>query len=265
MSLTTAQFLTIADNMAKTLVDLTSAYITTPAATVTNIQNGQTGATNSLTSRMAAFDLTDQWATGLQQTAQSAANAVVAATQISETKWYPFYESFIQQLVNEVGDIGDFVRSNGLMVHPQFSNLINYVASQDIANGPSVLLPQYSFVPAEQILASIAVTGAAAGTFAAGTALNTALYGPSQLYLKNTNAGASGGTATELTVTYTTSAGLTGQTQTVTLSGALAGGALLAIGTVSDAVAVTNITVTASGVAADNFAVTLEPVRVVTY
>ena len=270
-TISTSNFLAIADSIAKTLVDLESAYITNPGAnapTVTTITAGQTGGSNSLISRVAALNDVVQEA-ALAGPANTDAAAVVAYMTITANAFYPLYKEFMKALDSHTAGVNAYLVANTLMVHPEFAAAFNYFATNGVALGlvntsATAIATTHIFVPASQTLASIAVTGAATGTFSAGTNLDLTKYGPSQLYLKNTAGSPTTGTATSFTVTYTNAAGTAGQTATQALSGALAAGATLAI-SVATGSAVSNIVVNSGGVNGDAIAVVVVPARTITY
>src|SRR6185437_3140176 len=150
----------------------------------------------------------------------------------------------------------------------EFAAAFNYFAVNGVAMGlvnttPTKLATTQVFVPTAQNLATISVTGTAAGTFGAGTAVDLTKYAPLPLYLKNTAGSSTTGTATSFTVTYT---GTNGNSHTATqaLSGALAAGATLAISGATGS-AVSNIVVNSGGVNGDTLAVAVLPSRTVTY
>lgn len=271
MSITTTQFLNIADNIAKTLSDIETDFIADPAAnapTVTTITNGQTAVSNSLQARFAALSAGDQ--AGVAGTALSKTlTDVVTYLTVPTAGIYSLYAPFLLGLDQDLGDLAQFVSTNTLQVHPEFAACFNYIAqnAQRLFGAkytPTPILPGFVFPSASQTLASIAVTGATTGTFSAGTALDLTKYAPQQLYLKNTAGAPTTGTATSFTVTYTNTAGQTGQTATQALSGALAAGATLAVAGASGS-AVSNITVGPGGANGDAIAVVVLPLRTVAY
>lgn len=268
-TISTANLTALADSIAKSLVDAEAALITLPtsnAPTIATITAGQNGASNSLRARIAALNDVDQEA-DLAPAGKVAAANMASAIVLSASTFYQQYRSLLSALDSHVGGLNAFLAANSLQVHPEFAAAFNAFATNATALGfkaATAIDPTHIFVPAVQTLGSIAVTGAAAGTFSAGTPIDTTKYAPAQLYLKNTAGGATGGTATSFTVTYTNAAGTAGQTATQALSGALAAGATLAIGSVVGS-AVSNIVVNSGGVAADAIAVIVQPLRTVAY
>jgi hypothetical protein len=271
MAITTGQFLAIADNITKTILDMESDFITNPGAnspTVATITAGQNAVSNSLAARIGALSAPDQAAQAGQKW-NRAANKVINYLTVPALNIYLLYSDLFFALDADLNDLAQFVAINSLQIHSEFAKAFNYVAANGVSLGislytPTPILPGSVFPPVAQNLATIAVTGAAAGTFSAGTALDLTKYAPQQLYLKNTAGVPTVGTVTSFTVTYTNAAGVGGSTATQVLSGALAAGATLAVaGAVGSAVS--NIVVNSGGVAADAIAVAVIPLRTVTY
>jgi hypothetical protein len=262
---------TLVDNIAKSMTDLRTAFIANLGAnapTLTTITNGQNAASNSLRAHVASLNDLDQ-ESALAAAASAANTALVSQLAISMNEFYPSFGSFMVALDKHVGGLNAFLVANSLQVNPEFASAFNYIAANAVLLGlaPAVLTqiaPANIFINLNQTLASVAVTGAAAGTFAAGTAIDTTKYGPAALFLKNTAGGATGGTATSFTVTFNNGIGNAAATATQALSGALAAGAVLAIAGASG-ISVSNIVVNSGGVAADAIAVVVQPLRTVSY
>ncbi len=208
--ITTTQFLAIADNIAKTLVDSETDFIVNPGAnspTVTTINAGLTGASNSLAARVAA--LAPPVGALAPVNVAKATSAMSTFLSVPFSALYANYAPFILALDQDLGDTADFVLVNGLQVHPEFANCFNYVAvnAQRLFGAnytPTPILPVLVFPLINNVLGTINVTGAAAGTFVAGTALNSALYGSSQLFIKNATVIPGGGAAPTLTAATAT-------------------------------------------------------------
>lgn len=267
----TTNFLLIADNVAKTLRDLETSLITNVGAnaqTLSTIQNGQNAVSNSLLAHVAALGDAGQenaLVPAAVATAALSANIPVFALSGLWANW----KSLFLALDNHVSGVNAYLQTNTLQVDPYFSDAFNYVANNAAALGvaSSNLTPiaiAHIFPKVEVSLGTISVTGASAGTFGAGTALDTTKYASQQLYLKNTSGSPTSGTATSFTITYTNASGTTGQTVTQALSGALAAGAYLAAGSAVGQ-AVSNIVVNSGGVNADALAVVVKPLRAVVY
>lgn len=266
-----ANLTAIADNIGKSLLDTETALITNLGAnapTITTISNGANAASNSLLARVASLNDTQQESALVNQAIMDAAN-VVSQVTFTKNGLYLNYKDILVALDKHVGGLNAFLTTNSLQVTGEFAFAFNYIAANaallGLATAPlTSIVPANVFVNADQILGSIAVTGVSAGTFSAGTALDTTKYASAQLYLKNTAGSPTGGTATSFTVTYTNAAGTTGQTATQALSGALAAGGYLAVaGAIGQAVS--NIVVNSGGVAADAIAVVIKPARTITY
>jgi hypothetical protein len=274
MAITSNQFQAIADNIAKICVDLEASYITGTASADTTVNSGVNAASSSLFAHFAALSTTDQ-AGQIGRTWEKVSANVSNFTGVANSNIYALLAPYLEALESDMlaydnGGIAHFLEANSLLVHPEFANAFNYMVNSGRSLGllPSptpAILPSSVMLAAEQVLASIAVTGAAAGTFAAGTALDLTKYaGPLQLSIKNTNGGASGGTATSFTITYNNGAGNSAATVTQVLSGALASGAKIVAGAALG-ISVSAITVNSGGVAADNFAIVVEPARTISY
>jgi hypothetical protein len=265
--ISTSDFTGIADNIAKSLLDLEAAFITNPgvnAPTKSTITAGQNGASSSLHSRVAALDDIGQEADLAQVTVTTTAAVVSYLTDIVASDFYALYRDIMNALESHTGGLSSYISTNSLQVHPEFAAAFNQAA-----NSPTLgtvfltnILPANIFIPAMQTLGSILVSGSAAGTFAGGTPIDSTKYAPAALFLKNIGGSLSGGTTTSFSVTYKNASG-SNVTATVSLSGALASGASLSLGLTGYSVSA--ISVTANGVSSDNFAIVVNPLRNVTY
>src|SRR5260221_949972 len=238
MAITTAQSLNIADNIAKTLLDIETDFITNPGGTsptVAAITSGQTAASNSLAAKIAALSAPDQAAQTGQRWVKTA-NKIIGYLTVPVNTLYLLYADLFYALDTDLPGVADFCVNNSLQVHAEFAAAFNYVAANGFFLGlnnyfPTPIQPGNIFPRVAQNLATIAVTGAAAGTVAAGTALDLTKYAPEQLYIKNTAGVPSVGTATSFTITFSDNTGNTAASATQALGGALAAGAFLAVGT----------------------------------
>lgn len=267
-TISTANLTTIVDNIAKTMTDIKADYITGLAANVTTITNGQNAASNSLRAHVASLGDLDQEA-ALASSASAANSSLVPLLTISMNSYYPSLGSFFVALDKHVSGLNAFLTANSLQVHPEFAAAFNYIAQNAVSLGlaPAALTQIAAaniFINSNQTLASVAVTGAAAGTFSAGTPIDTTKYGPAALFLKNTAGSPTTGTATSFTVTYNNGTGNSAATATQALSGALAAGGVLAIAGASG-ISVSNIVVNSGGSAGDAIAVVVQPLRTVAY
>lgn len=264
MAITTTQFTNLVDSIAKTLVDLEAAEITTSAATLANVITGQGGGTTGLVARANALTPVGP-GLDIPAVAQRVGAKIVAAASPVAPNYYSLYAPLIAKLDAEVGGLQQYLFANSLQVHPEFANLIaNLNSTQGTPAQVGPISPANIFLAAESAaLGSIAVTGAAASTFTAGTAIDLTKFAPAPLYLKNTKAGTSGGTATAFSITYTNAAGTAGQTATFTLPGAQAANAILSLAITGSAVSA--FSVTGGGVAADAWAIVGEPLRTIAY
>jgi hypothetical protein len=267
--ISTTNFLGISDNIARTLLDLKTAFITNPtlnAPTSATIANGQNAASNSLEARIAALGSIIQEA-ALANPGIAAATGIIGYMDVTPANFYAIYASLMLALDNLVVGVNNFLTLNSLQVHPEFANAFNYAASNAVSLGLALsplttISPTNIFVPASQTLASIAVTGVTTGSLTAGTPINTSLYAPEQLYITNILGSSSTGTATNFTITYTNAAGTTAIVSQA-LSGSLPAGANIAVtGAIGSAVSAISIT---SGAAGDQFGIIVLPLRTVTY
>jgi hypothetical protein len=201
MAITSGQFVSITDNLAKAIVDLEATHITGVASADTTTNAGITGASNSLFAHFAALSAGDL-AGLLSRTWQVAANKAFALTTIAKTDIYKVFQEYIEALDYDVKGTAYFIEANSLIVPTEFALAHNWVALNGRTLGvhttPMVQIPPaYISIPAEQILASIVETAATTNTFTAGTAVDTTKYAyPLQMFIKNTDTGATTGTAT---------------------------------------------------------------------
>lgn len=271
MAITTTQAINIIDNISKSIVDLETSFVTNPAAvapTVATITGGQIGAANTLQARVAALSAADL--TGyIGSNWYEVANAVTTYTETTNAKnaIYKLFVPMLYALDADLGGLREFLLLNSLQVHSEFAAALNYLSANAPQFGypvtPSPLTPSVIFPAAEVILGSIAVTGAAAGTFTAGTD-GSVLYAGQQLKIKNTGASTSTGTTTSFTITYTNASYVAGQTVTQALAATLAAGASINAGSATG-MAVSNIVINSGGGTGDHFAVVIEPLRTVAY
>lgn len=265
-TISTANFTTLVDNVAKTLVDIESAFVTNPtsnAPTIATITSGQTGASNSLSAHVLALaDL--QQENDLSPSAYSTTAAVVAALAIAKASYYSLYTSFIVALDKHVAGINAFCTANSLQVHAEFAGAVNYVAGLGSSAGRAVtaMSPANVFIPANQTLFSGTVSGATTISSSDGTSIDTTLYAPAKIYLKNTGGSPSTGTATAFTINYKNAAGATVTSSPYTIGGAVSAGASVDTGLVGSDVNSWSITAGGTG---DTWALTVVPLRAVAY
>jgi hypothetical protein len=196
----------------------------------------------------------------------TATNSATSYLTFSPNTFYNLFTAFMWGLEQHVAGVNAFIATNTLTVHPEFAKAFNYFASNASTLGitnkvVTTVALSHIFVPTEQTLGSIAITGASAGTFTPGTAVNTALYGPGQaLYVKNTGGSAwtAGGI---LSISYHDSAN-TAQTVPYTTT-TVAAGATVSLSVFGQSV--TNITVTSGGTSGNDVAVVAEPTRTIAY
>lgn len=186
MTMSVAQATAIFDTIAQSLQD-TEAFLIPTSGNLTTIQNGMNGGTNSLISRVAPL-LNDAQSGTLGNAAAGVSTVVQNTANLTKAKLYTLYIPMLQSLeLSLPGGVAEFCRANSILVHPEFAACVNaFAASQGESGLEGVLLAPNIFLGAEQSLATFAVTGASAGTFAAGTALDLTKYAPAPLSLKNT-------------------------------------------------------------------------------
>lgn len=264
-------YVAIADSIARTLLDLEYLFLTNPtnvAPTLSTIINGQTGASNSLESRIANLPNIFQQADLASPALQAAAN-VVSFLSMTAQQFYNIYGIFLVALDKQAGGLNTYLGQSGYQVHPEFANAFNLVAGFALQRGltqasVTPIAASHIFPPgAQQTLGSIAVTGSTSGTFSAGTSIDTTRYASQQLYLLNTGASATLGTATQFQITYVNAAG-SPVTATTTLSGSLPAGAEQVIaGAIGSQVQ--NIVVISGGANGDQLSVVVYRPRTVQY
>ncbi len=259
MALTAIHVQNLLDSITTSILALETAFNTTLASSASSIVTGQSSTLGKLSN---ISDIPSEVTVGPQLEADT--NAVIAMVSVPNDTIYSLFARTLNHLDMDVNGLASYLTTNLILVHPEFANAFNYMVGLRLRVPITTIGPGSVFTPTQVNLGSIAVTGAAAGTFTAGTALNTSLYAPQQLYLQNTGTATTGGTATSFTVTYTNAAGTTGQTVTQALSGTLAAGAYLALGTAVGS-AVSGITVNSGGVSGDALAVCIQVLRVPTY
>ncbi len=268
-TISSANLLIIADNIAKSLTDIEAAYISGVTSTVTAVTNGASASSNSLSAHVAALaDLAEEKA--LVASTFAAAAGISAQFPLTANQFYDLYRGVLYALDVHTAGLNAFLVTNTVQVHPEFAAAFNRMASLAVTTGltntaPTPIALAQIYSPVEVSLGSIAVTGASTGTFSPGSTLDTTKYGGSQIYLKNTDVSTTTGTATSFTVTYTATDGTSGHTSTQALGGTLASGAYLAINAVKNAKTVTNIVVNSGGVSPDAIAVVIKLVRAVAY
>ncbi len=219
-SLSPAQATALADSYAKSLIDINSALVLGPQATVVAINAGLASATPSAVGRI--INLLDS---GLELTllpsAARVANSVAGslASSATLTTYYPLYAPVMDALETATAGFAAYLASNGLQVHSYFAAAFNYYAANAQALGlrpvSTVIVPiapAQIFVLAAQTLGSITI---GAG-FAAGTAINTSAYGPAPLNLQVLAQPGGSPTPSTIKATYIPSAGAAASTVTTT-------------------------------------------------
>lgn len=263
-TISTTNFLALADNIAKTCMDMESAFITNPGANAPTIATVTAGITN-LQTRVAGLNDIAQESALSTQTLTSTTSAIAFLT-FSANTFYNLYAQLMNALEAHVSGVSSFISTNTLMVHPEFAAAFNYYATNaatlGLSNKSVTKVPtSVIFVPAEVTLGTIAEIGAAAGTFTVGSTVDTTKYSAGQaLYVKNTGAGALTAGAS-ITITYKD---VNNATQTANYtSTALAAGATAALSV--NGQAVTNIVVNSGGTNGNQIAVVAEPTRTIAY
>jgi hypothetical protein len=194
--------------------------------------------------------------------------AIVAELTYTKSEIYAIILDYLKALDTDIGGLANFLRANSLTVHPEFAAAFNAAA----VDGKSVglakvrfagITPDMIFIATEQSLADLSVTGATAGTFNAGTDLDTTLYAPAKIWIKNLLGGSSTGTATSFTITYKTVTGAVAAAGApVAISGAQTTGAYTDSGLTG--VAVTAVAIT-SGANTDHWGFVIKPARTIAY
>lgn len=267
MAITPTLLTPILDNITQTLIDLDGNLVAGLSGAATTIRAGQHGTSNSLQSRVAALASYDLLGSNLGRAWEATAQKVHDYIVIDATVHNKLVADTMVALDKDLGGLQHFLHANSMMVHRRFADAFNYIAANMVSLnlGPQPLQPispAQVMLSAGQTLATFNATGATTGTFAAGTAIDTTKYGAHQLYIKNVGGSGTTGTATSFTITYTGADGVS-HTATKALSGSLAAGATLAVGT-TQGTAVTGISIT-SGVNGDQFAIVVISLRSVGY
>jgi hypothetical protein len=134
-TITTANFLALADNVAKTCLDLNSALITNPVSnspTLSTITFGQTAPTNSLQSRVLALnDIVQEGA--LAQVAITTAANISSFITVTSSEIYTQYTALMLGLEILVGGVNAYLTANGLQVHTEFASAFNYMANNAVS------------------------------------------------------------------------------------------------------------------------------------
>ncbi len=255
-TITSANVQAITDSIAKHIADLQTlvggSQTTLAAGKTTTL--GKVAALNDASQLYALMD-------GFQQ-AFNAESAFL--TQL--TSYNAILDLFAPACIaleKATGGLAAFLAANSLQVAPGYLDAHNRCQAR---TGAVLALPNYSaFGPVGANLGQITLTGAGAGTFAAGTS-EPATYGNAPLSIFN-NKGSTGGAASATyTVTYNAynSSGVlqTGLTATATMPASATNGQAVSLGV--SGVAVTNITVV-GGTAADVVAVSAAALRAVAY
>jgi hypothetical protein len=274
-TITSTNLQNLADNCAKIIADTYAAFVTGPstnAPTIATITSGITGASNSLESRIAGLADFSQESTLATAAAAAATNMnALLNNQITQATIEAQFAAYMNALDLETSGLASFLSANSIQVDEYFSGAFNYFVSNAVAlglRGNSNLptkIPTTSIFPhaSQANLGSIAVTGAAAGAFTAGTAIDTTKYSPLTLYIENTSAG-NAAAATSFTVTYTGSDG-TSHTVTFAISSGMQPGVSHGVSLSVIGSAVTNIAVNSSGTSGESYQIYAPVVRSVAY
>lgn len=260
-ALTAANAVTLADGIAKHIIDLvavpgSTSAITTGQATLL----GQVVALNDASQITALLDGFNASVTAEKAylTNQASYNAILDL----------WFGACLALDAAASGGLAALLAANQPnQVDYRFLDAFNRADSKGGVNPVAALPAWLSFAPAALGLATFAVTGSGAGTFTAGTAVSS-LYGNGPLSLYNAGAGVIGAASITATVTYTkyssTGTVLTAQTATATLTNGAASGAAVALSGSAAGTAVTNITIT-GGTNGDSIGVKTTLLRSVSY
>lgn len=261
MAYTTTQFTNIADDIAKALVDLEAVLISDDSSKISTILGGLAPSGSTLSGRVGA----DSSQSNAITAAATVSNLVTNFITVSKSELYSLYMPVIEQLELALPDgIAGFMRANSLLVHPEFAACVNYAATYGNEQGLiGQITPGQQFVAQETSFGTMAVTGAAAGTFTDGSALTSSVIGNQKIWLKNTAGAPTTGTATVFHVTYTDDTNTSHANATVTMSGAIAAGGYFDTGL--SGIDVTAWSVVSSGANTDALSLVAKPTRTVAY
>jgi hypothetical protein len=271
MTISSGQASAIIDNLTKILVDLESNLITNVAGTsptLATISSGVTANSNSMLARFSALSAGDQLGE-MGKKYFSVSQGIINQLTYTKSEIYSLILDYMKALDADIGGLPNFLTANSLLVHPEFAAAFNVAATDGKVVGPGAhvrfagITPSMVFVAAEQSLAHFAATGATTGTFTADVDVDTTLYAPQKIWIKNLLGGSSTGTATSFTITYKTVTGAVAAAGApVAISGAQATGAYTDSGLTG--VAVTAVAIT-SGANADSWGFVVKPSRTPAY
>lgn len=268
MAITTTKIQQLTDSIAKLLTDTSTAVtgLTSNAPTISTMTAGIT----SQAARVAGFNaIDDETALAAAVSASGAAYDSFLATLAVLSQAYPTLYVELNALETWANGLSGYLATNSVQVHKAFADAFNSFAANARNSGlrltnPVAIAPANIF-PAAAIdpVAAVAVTGAAAGTFTAGTAVDTTQYGALPLYLQNSSAGASAA-ATVFHITYVGADGASHTVdKTITVSMGTGAGNAVTLGVTGTAV--TAISITSNGTNGESYHVTAPLVRTPAY
>src|SRR5260221_13068830 len=123
MAITTGQFLNIADNVAKTLLDIETDFITNPGGTsptVAAITSGQTAASNSLAAKIAALSAPDQAAQTGQRWVKTA-NKIIGYLTVPVNTLYFHYANLSYAVDTDLPGFASFCCMNSVQGPPMLA------------------------------------------------------------------------------------------------------------------------------------------------
>jgi hypothetical protein len=257
-------FQEITDNIARTLLDLESAYITNFDTSTPNFRTillGQGDSSNSLTSRIAALgDIQQIFA--LAHTSIDTANQIASVLSVSPNSFYMHYGPLLYALEQNTNGVASYLAASNMQVHVEFAKAFNFVANHFATLNFGVIRPippTSVFVPTSTSLASFTASGATSGTTSILGTIDPTLYAPAPLYITVSLGIGSRIGNISLQVYYTDNAG---NPYVITYTQIPANGKL-ALGVTGSLI--TNLILTAGGISGDTYLITGEPLRIPSY
>lgn len=235
-----SDFLALTDSLGKQYAELKL----TPGDT--HAGNVLTGATNNAGRAQAYTD--PQQVIDLLPTLYALEGAAATLYQSANA----LFGSALQALNKHVAGLDAFCVAQSIQVTSDFRDLANAALSS------SAVKPAEVFPPSAVSLATFAVTGSGAGTYTHGAAVDTTLYGATQVQVVTTSL--IGAASITVTLTLKKADGNT-ETKTATISSGTASGTAIDVATSADRYTdCTAVTIT-GGTSADGFAVKTKVLR----
>jgi hypothetical protein len=275
-TISSTNLLALADNVAKAITDLNAALNTnigSNAPTTTTITNGMTASSNSMESRIAALNDFSQINYLSVKAGTTASNVTGLLSGIPLANIYAAFAPYMDALDLATGGLNAFLGTNTVKTQAYFTACFNAYVNNSVglglrgpANIATAITTANSFPTADSSdLATISVSGAAAGTYSAGTAISAGsnVLGSFPLWIYNNSAGAAAA-QTVLSIAYTDANG-SAQTLSFTLPSTFNNTKTNAVALGVTGSAVTGITVVSSGTSGESYKIYAKSIRSVAY